>query len=61
MGEVEQAVLVEQAGMRCELLGLEVRGGGGFGAGESIGPRSEAAVMDGMNLVMMRMRERGEV
>lgn len=60
MGEVERAVLVEQAGMRCELLGLVVQGDGVGGAGEGVGPRSEAVVMDGMNLVMMRMRERGE-
>ncbi len=58
MGEVEQAVLVEQVGMRWELLGMEVEGGGRI---EAMGPRSDAGSSGGMRLVMIRMRERGEV
>ncbi len=58
MGEVEQAVLVEQVGMRWELLGMEVERGGRI---EAMGPRSDAGSSGGMRLATIRMRERGEV
>jgi hypothetical protein len=44
--------------MRWELLGMEVERGGRI---EAMGPRSDAGSSGGMRLVMIRMRERGEV